>query len=144
MTAAEPCASGGPTRDQVRSAVQAHCRHWNARDRVAWMSLFANDVTFDDPVGVPTKHGAVAVRDSWERSLTSERSWRLIPTRIVVCADQAAVEMRNEGNLGGEQVVVDSIEIWTVRANGLVSAVRAYFEADPAINSTYFLPPTPT
>ncbi len=58
-----------------------------------------------------------------------------------VC-DQAAVEMRNEGDLGGEQVVVDSIEIWTVRADGRVSAVRAYFEADPAINSMYFLRPT--
>jgi steroid delta-isomerase len=130
-----------PAPAQVRAAVEAHCRHWNERDREAWEALFADDVTFDDPVGVPTKHGRQAVRDSWERSLTSDRSWTRVPTRIVVCADEAAVLMRNEGDLGGEQVVVDSVEIWKVGEDGLVHAVRAYFEPDPQHNSDYFLPP---
>ena len=105
-------ANDAPTRDQVREAVEAHCRHWNGRDQQAWESLFADDVTFDDPVGVPTKHGRQAVRDSWERSLTPGRSWTLVPTRITVCADEAAVLMRNEGDLEGDRVVIESVEIW--------------------------------
>lgn len=122
----------------ARAAVEAHCRHWNDRDQEAWSALFADDVTFDDPVGVPTKHGRVAVRASWERSLTPGRSWRLTPERIVECGDEAAVLMRNEGDLEGRQVVVESIEIWRVDATGKVVAVRAYFEPDPAVNSDYF------
>jgi steroid Delta-isomerase len=125
----------------ARAAVENHCRFWNERDRASWEALFADDVTFDDPVGVPTKHGREAVRQSWERSLTSDRSWTLVPTRIVVCADEAAVLMRNEGDLAGEKVVIDSVEIWKVREDGLVQAVRAYFEPDPQHNSDYFLPP---
>jgi len=130
-----------PTPDQVRSAVEHHCQHWNDRDQAAWEALFADDVTFDDPVGVPTKHGRAAVRASWERSLTPGREWRLVPTRIVVCADEAAVLMRNEGNLQGTRVDVESIEIWKVGDDGLVRAVRAYFETDAEVQSDYFLPP---
>lgn len=129
-----------PTWDQVRAAVEGHCRHWNDRDQDAWKALFADDVTFDDPVGVPTKHGADAVRDTWERSLTPGRSWRLVPTKIVVCADEVAVLMRNEGDIHGEQVVIDSVEIWKVGGDGKVVAVRAYFEPDASVNDTYFLP----
>jgi ketosteroid isomerase-like protein len=132
--------AGAPTEEQVRGAVEAHCRHWNERDRDAWTALFTDDVTFDDPVGAPTKHGRDAVRDSWERSLTTGRSWRLVPTRIIVCADEAAVLMRNEGDLSGEQVVVESVEIWKVGADGRVRAVRAYFEADATVHDDYFLP----
>jgi steroid delta-isomerase len=127
---------------RARDAVEAHCRHWNERDREAWSALFAPDVTFDDPVGVPTKHGLDAVRDSWDRSLTPGRSWRLVPERIVECGDEAAVIMRNEGDLEGRQVVVESIEIWAVHPDGLVRAVRAYFQPDPSVNTDYFVPQT--
>jgi steroid delta-isomerase len=130
----------GPTKDAVRGAVERHCQYWNERNQQAWEALFADDVTFDDPVGVPTKHGREAVRNSWERSLTPGREWRLVPDRIVVCADEAAVVMRNEGNLHGHEVVVESIEIWKVGADGLVRAVRAYFEPDASVQSDYFTP----
>jgi ketosteroid isomerase-like protein len=131
-----------PSPEQVRRAVEQHCALWNERDQEGWEALFADDVTFDDPVGVPTKHGRQAVHDSWARSLTPGRSWRLVPTKIVVCADEAAVLMRNEGNLHGREVVVDSVEIWRVGADGKVVAVRAYFEPDPTVQSDYFVPQT--
>ena len=57
-----------------------------------------------------------------------------------VCADEAAVLMRNEGDLAGEQVVVESMEIWKVGADGLVRAIRAYFEPDAAVNDSYYVP----
>jgi steroid delta-isomerase len=128
-----------PRADQVRSAVERHCQLWNERRQPEWEALFADEVTFDDPVGAPTKHGREAVRSSWERSLTPGREWRLVPTRIVVCADEAAVLMRNEGTLHGERVDVDSIEIWKVDDAGLVIAVRAYFQSDPDVQSDYFV-----
>ena len=123
----------------ARSAVTRHCDLWNARRQSEWEALFSPAVIFDDPVGVPTKHGREAVRSSWERSLTPGREWRLVPTRIVVCGDEAAVVMRNEGTLHGRRVDVESIEIWKVDEAGLVIAVRSYFEPDPAVQSDYFV-----
>jgi len=83
-----------PTPDQVRSAVQRHCQHWNDRDQVAWESLFADDVTFDDPVGVPTKHGRDAVR-AWITDLMVVRAdvhavleWYVVKGRRVILSMQ--------------------------------------------------------
>ena len=46
--------------------------------------------------------------------------------------------MRNEGNLEGRSVLVESLEVWRVREDGLVVSVRAFFEPDPAVQSDYF------
>ncbi len=100
--------------------------------------MFAPEVVFEDPVGAPPKVGPDAVRASWERSLTPGREWRLVATRIVACGAEAAVLMRNEGNLHGREVVVEGIEIWRVREDGLVTSVRAFFEPDPQVQSDYF------
>jgi ketosteroid isomerase-like protein len=119
-------------------AVQRHCEYWNGRDQQAWSALFADEVVFEDPVGAPPKRGPEAVRASWERSLTAGREWRLVATRIVACGDEAAVVMRNEGNLHGRSVVVEGVEVWKVRGDGLVISVRAFFEPDPSVQSDYF------
>ncbi len=119
-------------------AVQRHCAYWNARDREKWSQLFADDVVFEDPVGAPPKLGRDAVRDSWERSLTPGREWRLVADRIVACGSEAAVVMRNEGNLHGRSVVVESLEVWRVGEDGRVNSVRAFFEPDPTVQSDYF------
>ncbi len=122
----------------AQQAVERHCQYWNARDQRAWSALFADEVVFEDPVGAPPKHGRDAVRASWERSLTPGREWRLVPARIIACGDEAAVLMRNEGNLHGRSVVVEGVEIWRVRGDGLVTSVRAFFEPDPAVQTDYF------
>jgi steroid Delta-isomerase len=122
----------------ARRAVEHHCEYWNARNQQAWTALFADEVVFEDPVGSPPKHGAEAVRASWERSLTPGREWRLVPARIIAGGNEAAVVMRNEGDLQGRSVLVESLEIWRVRGDGLVTSVRAFFEPDPAVQSDYF------
>jgi steroid delta-isomerase len=120
-------------------AVRRHCKYWNARDQASWSAIFSTDVVFEDPVGSPPKIGPVAVQHSWERSLTPGREWTLVPARIAACGCEAAVLMRNEGNLHGQEVLVESIEIWKVGADGLVTSVRAFFESDPQVQSDYFL-----
>jgi steroid delta-isomerase len=127
------------TVSPAERAIRQHCDYWNARDQEAWSALFAADVVFEDPVGAPPKVGREAVRQSWERSLTPGREWRLVPTRIHTGGSEAVVVMRNEGNLHGQSVVVDSLEVWRVNEDGLVVSVRAFFEPDPEVQSDYFL-----
>ncbi|HEX4015266.1 MAG TPA: nuclear transport factor 2 family protein [Frankiaceae bacterium] len=122
----------------ARRAVEKHCEYWNARNQQAWSALFADEVVFEDPVGAPPKHGREAVRESWERSLTPGREWHLVPTRILAGGSEAAVVMRNEGNLHATAVVVETLEVWRVREDGLVVSIRAFFEPDPSVQSGYF------
>jgi steroid delta-isomerase len=122
-------------------AVTNHVQHWNAMDRAAWVRLFSPDVVFEDPVGSSPKIGLDAVHKSWDRSFTPGRRWTLHPSQIVGGGSEAAVVMRNEGDLGGRKVRVDSIEIFRVDASGLIVHVRAFFEQpqDFAL-SDYFTP----
>ena len=54
-----------PTREQLRRAFERHLECWNEPDREGWIALFDPDVRFDDPVGVPTKHGLEAAARQW-------------------------------------------------------------------------------
>lgn len=121
-------------------AFAEHCRTWNAGDREGWLALFADDVTMDDPVGVPTKHGRAALETTWARSNRPGRAWRLAPRRVVECGDELAVDLLNHGTIDGTAVTVESIEIWRVDAAGLVAAVRVYFQPDASVNDSFYVP----
>ena len=121
------------------NAVLLHCKYWNSRQRAEWMSLFAPDVVFEDPVGARPKIGDEAIRNTWDRSLTPGREWTLNPTRIVGTDVEVAVQMHNLGNIEGQQVEVHGIEVWKVNSAGLVVSVRAFFEQPEDFElSSYF------
>jgi len=110
-------------------AVQQHAANWNARDRSAWLALFSDDVTFEDPVGKAPKIGRAAAEGSWDNSFTTGRVWTLHPQRIIPGGThEAAVEMLNRGDLHGDQVELRGIEIYRVDDDGLIIEVRAFFE----------------
>ena len=110
-------------------AVQLHAQNWNARDRTAWLALFSDEVTFEDPVGKAPKLGRAAAEGSWDNSFTEGRVWTLHPQRIIPGgADEAAVEMLNKGDLHGERVELRGIEIYKVDGAGKIISVRAFFE----------------
>lgn len=117
-----------PTPEQVREAIGKHFRSWNAGERAAWIANFADDVVFHDPVGSPPKHGRAAAEKSWDNSFRDGQAWTLELTRLVVCADQAAITLRNHGRVGGRDFTMEGIEVWTVDDSGRVCEVRAYFE----------------
>lgn len=117
--------SGHPAVD----AVVAHATRWNAMDRRAWLELFADEVTFEDPVGRTPKVGRAAAEGSWDNSFTPGRRWTLHPQRIIPGGThEAAVEMLNKGDLHGEKVELRGIEIYRVDDAGLIVSVRAFFE----------------
>lgn len=109
-------------------AVEQHAARWNAQDRTAWLDLFDDEVTFEDPVGKKPKLGRAAAEGSWDNSFTSGRVWTLHSQRIVPGANEAAVIMLNRGNLQGKDVELQSIEIYKVNEAGKIVSVRAFFE----------------
>lgn len=130
-----------PTPEQVRTAVERHFECWNARRRDDWIANFAEDVTFHDPVGAPPKHGRAAAERSWDNSFTNDQEWTLELTRLVVCADEAAITLRNHGLVQGRRFTMEGIEIWRVDDDGRVREVRAYFEPpEGVVLDEYFRP----
>ena len=125
----------------VQQAVDSHVALWNAIDRESWIKLFSPAMVFEDPVGTPEKVGVDAVYKSWDRSFKPGRRWTLHPEHVVAAGNEAAVVMRNEGDLAGEKVTIRSIEIIIVDNSGLLVRIRSFFDqpSDFAL-SDYFTP----
>jgi hypothetical protein len=66
-----------PTREDLRRAFERHLECWNKPDREGWIALFDPQVQFDDPVGVPTKHGLEAAARQWDSSFVDGQRWQL-------------------------------------------------------------------
>ena len=125
----------------VENAVRSHVALWNAMDRESWIQLFSPHMVFEDPVGTPEKVGMDAVFKSWDRSFKPGRRWTLHPEHVVAAGNEAAVVMRNEGDLNGQKVTIRSIEIFMVDDSGLLVRIRSFFyqPTDFAL-SDYFTP----
>jgi ketosteroid isomerase-like protein len=123
---------------QARAAVEAHVALWNAGEKARWLALFAEDVVYEDPPGVVESRGReVMSTHAWDRSFTATKRWILEPALVVACGHEAAVHMRNHGAVSGRPAWVDSIEVYAVDADGLITSVRAFWEppSDPAVRS---------
>lgn len=125
----------------VENAVRSHVAFWNTMDRESWIQLFSPHMVFEDPVGTPEKVGMDAVFKSWDRSFKPGRRWTLHPEHVVAAGNEAAVVMRNEGDLNGQKVTIRSIEIFIVDDSGLLVRIRSFFDqpTDFAL-SDYFTP----
>ena len=125
----------------VENAVQSHVALWNAMDRESWIQLFSPHMVFEDPVGTPEKVGLDAVHKSWDRSFKPGRRWTLHPEHVVAAGNEAAVVMRNEGDLNGQKVTIRSIEIFIVDDSGLLVRIRSFFDQPTEFAlSDYFTP----
>ena len=119
----------------ARRAVLAHVLHWNAKDKAAWLRLFADDVAYEDPPGTVAGRGReVMSTQAWDASFTETKTWVLEPVLVIACGREAQVHMRNHGSVAGAPAWVDSIELWRVNDEGLVDSVRAFWEIPAEIS----------
>jgi steroid delta-isomerase len=116
-----------PTHQQIEHAINNHFEAWNGRDSERWFANFTDDVMLEDPVGGPRKVGRAGLEKSWEKSFQRGHSWTLQQMLLQICQDQAALHVKSHGQINGQPVEVDSIEIYTINDAGKVSHVRTYF-----------------
>ena len=120
--------SGGPGT-RAREAVLRHVEYWNACDKEKWLAIFSDDVIYEDPPGTIAGRGRTVMSDyAWDRSFTDEKRWILEPVVLIACGNEAQVHIRNHGAIAGRPAWTDSIELWTVNDDGLVTSVRAFWE----------------
>ena len=126
-----------PTRDELRRAFARHLECWNAMDRAGWIALFDPAIRFDDPVGVPTKHGLEAAARQWDASFQAGQRWTLSPRTTYYRGDEIASVLRNQGVIGEKRFDFETIEIWTLGESGKFVRVRGYYDP-PAEVDAYF------
>ncbi len=129
-----------PTREDLRRAFERHLEYWNKPDREAWIALFDPQVRFDDPVGVPTKHGLVAAARQWDSSFVDGQRWQLHHRLIYYRGSDIACVVQNSGRIGDKRFEFETIEVWTLGDAGKFVQVRGYYDPPAEVDAYFQMP----
>src|SRR3546814_308551 len=111
-------------------AIAEHCKTLSNRDKEGWLSLWADDVVLEDPVGVDTFRGIDALRTTfWKfiEDLSPMKLW--IERDVIVCGNEAIAILHGvvtkEGTLHHVGPIVDH---FTFNDDGKIKMMRAFWK----------------
>jgi steroid delta-isomerase len=120
------------TAEQMRATVAGYVAAYKANDREALLALFAPDAEWIDPVGTPMHHGREGVAKFWDDTRTLADSIVLEPVHVHVCGNEAALVMEIHSTVGGAQIVIDAVDIFTFDDEARIQTGKAYWELEKA------------
>lgn len=100
-----------PAPEQIQGTIERTIELWNEHtDRDAWLdayeSLAPGGLSFEDPVGTPAKHGRDALAAVWDTPVAVT----ITIEQLIVCGNEVAAVMRNDGIANGSPFSVRTIE----------------------------------
>jgi steroid delta-isomerase len=117
------------TREHVTAVLNTYIESYRAKDKATWLTLFADNIYFADPVGKPAMEGLDAMSAFWEQAHNSGMTLMPELERIVVCGTEAilqfTMEVRDANGGGFDLKVVDNFEFDPA---GKVVRLRAFWD----------------
>lgn len=112
-----------------------------ARDKQAWLDLFADDAIIEDPIG-PSHFDPEGKGHRGKDAIAAFFDMAIAPSELAfhfeksyVCGDEEA----NTGHIvivaSGYRVIAEGVFTYRVNADGKIAALRAYWELDKAAAS---------
>ena len=115
----------------IRETIESYWKAFTAGDRDAWVALFTDDATVEDPVGTPVHRGKEAISAFFESAHSLADSIELRSLDITaVCGGQAAFAMEIRPNIGGTMFVLEAIDVMTFADDGRISSQRAFWQQE--------------
>ena len=124
--------------EEVRKVVDAYVDSYRCNDKQACIDLFAADAVWHDPVGEPPHVGHEGVGAFWDQARALAKSIELVPSDVIVCANQAAMVFEIQVTLDtpeGEppaMMIMDAVEVFVLDDDGKISELRAYWDMSRA------------
>ena len=108
-----------------------------ARDKEAWLDVFADDAVVEDPIGPSAfdpegkgHRGLDAISAFWDNVIAPTDKLEFNYHTVYQCGDEEA----NVGNIvttmGGHQMTTEGVFTYKVNDEGKLVALRAYWEMD--------------
>jgi steroid delta-isomerase len=119
--------------ERVQAVVDAYVDAYRRNDKDACVALFATDAQWHDPVGEPPHVGHAGVRAFWDQARTLADAIVLVPSNVIVCANQAVMVFEIEATIDGgdgstSTMVIDAVEVFVLDDDGLIVELRAYWD----------------
>jgi uncharacterized protein (TIGR02246 family) len=120
-----------PSPEQVRATVAAYVDAIHAKDRDAFLGLFAADAVTQDPVPGPLHQGGAAIAEWWDSMLAPLEKAEFDIRDLHVCGDQAAMVWSVTAAPPGMGAIrMKGVDVFTVTDDGKIRSMYAYW--DPA------------
>jgi steroid delta-isomerase len=115
------------TAEHVRTVFARYCELVTRGDHEAIALLYAEDGTVEDPIGSEPHRGRAAIREFYR---TSAGGVRLeLEGRVRVAGSEGAGAMVAYPQVD-PTVRVETLDVMTFGADGLITSMRAYWSAD--------------
>jgi steroid Delta-isomerase len=110
-----------------------------ARDKEAWLDVFADDAIVEDPIGPSVydpegkgHRGKKAISEFWDKAIAPTEAIEFQFVDTFSCGNEEA----NVGSIlitfGGHQITTEGVFTYKANSEGKLVALRAYWEMDRA------------
>ncbi|NKY53204.1 nuclear transport factor 2 family protein [Nocardia vermiculata] len=130
------------TEHPARVAGQASQSAVRARDKDAWLALFATDGIVEDPIGPSGfdpegvgHRGHEAIGAFWDKAIAPTDSIEFVFGDSFACGNEVAYTGLIRTRMGGHIVDAEGVFTYRVDENGKIAALRAYWETDRAMGT---------
>lgn len=114
-----------------------------ARDKQAWLDLFAADGIVEDPIGPSGfdpegrgHRGHEAISAFWDKAIAATESIEFLFGDSFACGSEVAFTGTIRTTIGGHRIDAEGVFTYRVDAAGKIAALRAYWEVDRAMATT--------
>ena len=114
------------------AAVETFLASYKVKDVARRIALFADDISFEDPVGSPPLVGKAAMHQYFLDTVASGWDIDLIPKKIMVNSDEAASITEVSAGVGGNPPVTSTIvQIFGFDDQGKIKTLRVFMDTPP-------------
>ncbi|WP_280454868.1 nuclear transport factor 2 family protein [Nocardia brasiliensis] len=128
------------TDHPARTAGLASQAAVRARDKAAWVALFAEDGIVEDPIGPSGfdpegkgHRGKEAIAAFWDKAIAQTTSIEFLFGDSFACGNEIAFTGTIHSTLGGHRIDADGVFTYRVDETGKIAALRAFWEVDRAM-----------
>ena len=122
-----------PDAERIEQVVTEYLRAGREGDRDAWLGLFADDATLEDPVGTDVVRGRTELEAFWDRTIGRTDGFDNALRELRVAGDSAAFLFDLFISWKGTRYVVSPIDVQTYDADGRITSMRAYWSTDDMV-----------
>ncbi|WP_336086618.1 nuclear transport factor 2 family protein [Nocardia sp. SSK8] len=114
-----------------------------AKDKDAWVALFAADGIVEDPVGPSGfdpegvgHRGHAAIGAFWDKAIALTDSIEFLFEDSFACGDEIAFTGLIRTTMAGHVIDAEGVFTYKVDADGKIAALRAFWEVERAMGTT--------
>ena len=118
-----------PDAEQIRAIVQRYAEVFSAGDKEAYVGLFAEGATLEDPVGGEVHRGLEAIGAFWDLTREMTPSIELTVTGPVrVAGSEAAFPGEARPTIGEDRMAIPVVDTLAFDDAGKITRLRAFWD----------------